>query len=126
MKQTILKETEPKARKTHHCSLCHGLICPNEQYRRLTYVTDGEINDFLTCFPCQNDNVLGRVWRWTGDNSIFDQGIGFEDAAEWARETLAEECAAGLDDRGAARSWRDRFKRGQQYEQETRKENHNE
>lgn len=75
------------ARKQHTCSLCTGRIHAGDKYERATIVHDGCIYDFLTCAPCIDDNVMHWVYtHWWGR---FEDGIGEEDAYEWATELVA-------------------------------------
>ena len=99
----FIRETCPTARKSHACSLCNGRIMPGEQYTRTTNVYDGRIGDFLRCTGCKDGMVLSRVYAWAFEP---DEGVGFDDAMEWAREHAEH----GTDDsKAAAKNYLDRY-----------------
>lgn len=78
-----LRSARPTARKTHRCDMCAGWIKPGETYDRQTNIYDGRVYDWLTCQPCWP--VYGAVDTWLG-GAYYDEGIGMDDAVEWARE----------------------------------------
>ena len=99
----FIRENSPTARKTHACSLCDGRIAPGEQYTRTTNVYDGRMVDFLVCKGCKDGMVLFRVYAWA---LYSDEGVGFDDAMEWAREHAEH----GTDDsKAAAKNYLDRY-----------------
>lgn len=99
----FIREQTPTARKTHACSLCDGLIAPGKQYTRTTSVYDGRMADFLICKGCKDGMVLSRVYAWAFEP---DEGVGFDDAMEWAREHAEH----GTDDsKAAAKNYLDRY-----------------
>ena len=85
MSATLLHEARPKARKSHRCSLCTGLIKPGETYQRDTLVFDGRVYDWLTCPRCETDEISDRVAVWSYANQ--DEGYDAYTAHEWATET---------------------------------------
>lgn len=41
-----------KARKSHECCECHGIICKGEKYHYHSGIWDGVPNSFKVCFEC--------------------------------------------------------------------------
>lgn len=113
MRQIVLKENNPKARKHHHCSLCNGVIYPGVTYKRKTVIFDGGVSDWLTCSDCQDDGVWAWVWDWMG--AYWDIGVGLGDAQEWADETTNFEHNRPSEYK-AAKAWQERYKKGQNFE----------
>lgn len=78
----VLRTARPTARKAHRCDLCGGPINPGEVYDRQTSIYDARVYDWLTCPACAP--VMTAVWAWLG--SPWDEGVGTDDADEWAHE----------------------------------------
>jgi len=78
-----LRSARPTARKAHRCDLCGSRIEPGETYDRQTNIYDGHLYDWLTCQPCLP--VFGAVITWL-DGYWDDEGVGVDQADEWARE----------------------------------------
>jgi len=78
----VLRTARPTARKTHRCDLCGGPINPGETYSRQTNIYDARVYDWLTCPACAP--VMTAVWAWLG--SPWDEGVGTDEADEWAHE----------------------------------------
>lgn len=86
---TILSDETRIARKKHRCSLCFSVIEPGQRYQVEAYLGpygDG-IHTRNQCATCHNDDVTQMVWTWAG---CPFEGIGTEDADEWAREMVAQ------------------------------------
>jgi len=86
---TVLRESTPVARKPHWCSLCNTRIEPGQRYRVEVYVDpygDG-IYTWHECAACHDDMVAQMVWEWAGKPH---EGIGPDEADEWAREMVAQ------------------------------------
>ena len=103
MSPQLLREARPTARKAHCCSLCTGPISPGETYSRRTLVYDGQVYDWRECSDCEADEIVSLVAEWTYD----EDGIGPEDAYEWASETALYPRADSL----AAKRYLDRANR---------------
>ena len=88
---TEMRHATPKARKPHECSLCLGPISPGETYSKTTYVYDGRVYDWRTCAACLADKVSTAVFDWT---EWDEDGIGPDDALEWAEENWRQDPAA--------------------------------
>lgn len=78
---TLLKRTQPTARKEHVCRTCLAKIQPGAQYHRATLVYDGRVYDWVNCDPCES--VFDAVWAWSNQ---YDEGIGEDDYEAWADE----------------------------------------
>lgn len=78
----IISTTRPKARKSHRCEFCTGLIQPGEHYHRKTDVTDGRMSTFKVCEPC--DDISFAVWSYSG--MPYDEGVSTDDFRDWAIE----------------------------------------
>ena len=48
----IIKESQPKARKSHTCDFCNQKIIINEVYHRQTIVNDGDIYEWVNHKHC--------------------------------------------------------------------------
>lgn len=93
-----ISESRPTARKAHVCQMCGGPIKVGETYSRDTLKYD-VIYDWITCQPCETDGVCNEVHAWTG--GYYDEGVGIEQADEWAHE-----CADQTEEPGPmARRW---------------------
>lgn len=79
----VLRTARPTARQAHRCDLCSARIEPGEVYDRQTSIYDGRIYDWLTCPACEP--VMTAVWAWL-DDPYIDEGIGSDEADEWAHE----------------------------------------
>lgn len=55
----ILSTMIVKARKSHGCDLCYGIILPRERYQRQTSVTDDGFDQWLSCGRCA---VVSTAW----------------------------------------------------------------
>ena len=75
-----LRESNPVARKAHHCDCCTGRIEPGEHYSRSTNLYDGRVYDFRCCTGCAG--LTSIVWDWAG---MPDEGVNCEDFIEWAQ-----------------------------------------
>lgn len=84
----LLRDTTPRARKVHKCHACRISIKPGEQYRRSTYVNDGNLYDWISCLACEA--ISGRVHSWAS-TLFYDEGVGREDYHEWAMERLSHD-----------------------------------
>ena len=104
MRVQILRETRPKARKPHRCSLCTGPIHPGDTYNRSTNIYDGRIYDWLTCQPCLEDGIFNIVWDWSY-GTFYDEGIDADAAHEWAYEAVIH---GSPDDQRAAKDYLER------------------
>lgn len=103
MSPQLLREARPVARKAHRCSMCYGRIQPGETYDRDTLVYDGRVYDWLTCPGCSADSITNRVWEWS---YAHDEGVGPEDAHEWATEQVIHGSA---DDQRASKRFLERW-----------------
>jgi hypothetical protein len=98
---TLISHSNPRARKSHRCMMCGGRIQPGEQYSRDTLVYGGRIYSWVECPACQSDHICNEVDAWTG--GWRDEGVGIEEADEWAHETVR--LAKTEDLREIARRW---------------------
>jgi len=69
--------------------MCCATIRPGDIYDRQTSVFDGHLNDWLTCEPCWP--IFGAVDAWRGGHG--DEGLGPDDAEEWARDCPDDQLA---------------------------------
>lgn len=83
----LLKATRPKARKANRCSLCAGPINPGDPYLRESLSYNGFMYEWLTCTPCDTDNVTYLITAWAeGD---LEDGIFLEAARKWAEDEFS-------------------------------------
>lgn len=68
-----------KARKTHRCSECKGIILPKEKYEHVSALWEGDVCAFKTCGSCRDlrtwvqNNVPCLCWvHGLGDQSLVD------------------------------------------------------
>lgn len=101
-----ITESTRTARKPHRCDLCTAAIHPGEQYHLGTYAGDC-IYDWKTCRGCEADSITNRVWRWGA--MTWDEGVGPEDAHEWANDQAGH---GAPDDARAARAFLERWNHG--------------
>lgn len=73
-----------KARKPHNCDMCAARIEVGEEHYVSTNAYDGRIYDWRECLPCHRDLICSEVYAWTG--GYYDEGVGYEQAHEWAHE----------------------------------------
>ena len=97
---TLIRERKPIARKAHRCQMCGGPINPGETYRRDTLVYDGRMYDWIECPACTTDGICTEVHAYTG-GGIYDEGVGIEQADEWAHESADSTGGSGP----TARRW---------------------
>lgn len=76
------KATRPRARKSHECDECLGIIHTGERYERVFAVSNGDVDTAKTCVRCLalRDYIesIARCFCWR-------HGCMLEDAQEWAR-----------------------------------------
>lgn len=78
----LIHSKQVKARKAHQCRTCAGYAAqPGDVYTRDTIVHDGYVYDWVQCELCIS--MTGDVADWA---MYTDDGIGFEDYAEWVDE----------------------------------------
>ncbi|AEQ20969.1 hypothetical protein E3_0550 [Rhodococcus phage E3] len=100
---TVLKRTQPTARKEHRCETCFSKIQPGVQYHRATVLYDGRIYEWVNCGPCED--VFDAVWGWSNQ---YDEGIGPDDYEEWACEFESDPACGEQARAYLARRWPDR------------------
>lgn len=116
MMVTTLDESDRRARKVYYCGMCGRTINPGDLHHTQTNVYDGRVYTWRDCLPCHQDEVIHYVHDWTG--GYHDEGVDFEQAAEWAQETVAwprrwwgprgakdRVVVTSADEQGAARRW---------------------
>ena len=82
----LLKSKTVTARKPHCCSGCTtSAVAVGDQYLRETYIYDGRVYDWVSCQECASLQMV--VWDWAGRP---DEGIGFDEYVEWAREAKGD------------------------------------
>ncbi|WP_147107173.1 hypothetical protein [Nesterenkonia populi] len=97
----LLHSQTVTARKPHRCSTCQTTaVQPGETYTRDTLIYDGAIYDWVQCQLCAG--LFSRVWDAYG-SPYRDEGIGPDDYAEWASETVRGNY--GADERALAQEW---------------------
>jgi len=77
-----LRQSEPKARKSHQCEMCHRVIDVGETYTRQANIGDDGFYDWLNCRQC--DVFLNLIEDWDG------YGIGYETVEEWEPGNMRE------------------------------------
>lgn len=80
---TQLREATRIARKAYRCSMCNGAIEAGTSHHVSTNLFDGRVYDWRTCRSCVEDNIVSEVYFWAGSP---DEGVGFEQAWEWAHD----------------------------------------
>lgn len=50
---TFFNHTKPKAKKTHNCVECKGVIQPGEVYHKFAGVWCGDFEQYVTCVDCE-------------------------------------------------------------------------
>jgi hypothetical protein len=76
----ILQSKNRKARKTHICSYCNGVIEKDEEYRWAKAVHDGELYEWKNHIDC--GFVASELWQFIDP----DEGMTEEDFTEGCRE----------------------------------------
>jgi hypothetical protein len=86
---TVLRESTPRARKPYPCALCGVDIRTGQRHRVVVTVGDygGDLGSWRYCLLC--DEVLHLMWAFTPCD-YQDEGIGPDEALEWARENHAD------------------------------------
>lgn len=84
----VISQKSPRARKNHHCSLCHRLIGAGETYTRQVSVSDGRIWTFRECAHCARlDAEIGLAWL---EDPYGGEGYTEETVLNWEPETIHE------------------------------------
>lgn len=78
-----LRATYPVARKDHRCSLCTAVIEKGAQHACTTCLYGDRAYNFRECAECDTDGIVAEVHAWAGSP---DEGVGVEEAHEWAHE----------------------------------------
>lgn len=68
-----------------------------------TIVQGGDLWEWVVCPHCVADKVAGRAGDWMDPYVWEESGVGWEDAREWAAETLRD--GISTDDIQAAKRW---------------------
>lgn len=89
------------ARKHYRCAMCDLSIRPGDAHYASNNVYDGRIYTWRECVWCHQDGVCDEVWSWAG--GFHDEGVNYEDAQEWAPESVRWSTNAIT--RAAARRW---------------------
>lgn len=72
------------ARKEYRCGLCLAIIHPGDHHAFQNNIYDGRVYTWRDCLACDRDGVCNYVHDWSG--GYHDEGVGAEEAVEWARE----------------------------------------
>lgn len=83
---TQLHEGTRTARKVHRCGMCSQTIKVGERHHVSTNVWDGRVYDWRECAGCARDSICSYVHDWSG--CYYEEGVGYEQAAEWADEAV--------------------------------------
>ena len=82
---TVYNHTTPKARKSHFCCECRGLILPGEHYHRYFGVWEGDAESFKRCQDC--DCLACDLTKAIGDDECGVPFTGLEYAIlDWINE----------------------------------------
>jgi len=79
-----LSQSEPKARKTHQCQMCHRIIDIGETYTRQANLGDDGFYSWINCQQCDVFLNLDIADRWDG------YGVGYEAVQEWEPGNMRE------------------------------------
>tara|TARA_R110001583_G_C5597223_1_gene404242 strand:+ start:1098 stop:1376 length:279 start_codon:yes stop_codon:yes gene_type:complete len=74
MSYTQLRESKPKARKTHRCAYCSQLIIEGERYKREVGVYDGDMQNHAWHLEC--DKAFLNELKESGEYEMEIYGDG--------------------------------------------------
>lgn len=86
MSVTTIRESTPRARREHRCSLCNRVIRIGETYDRDVNVWDGRIYTWKSCAHCRTAWLVASLREYAYEA----EGMNDELVCEWEPQTIPE------------------------------------